>query len=147
MVVGPVEFDVRAIGEAFRVGILHCGFAGNRLAVRWHVREGVIGNGQVALLDGALRTRPRLGLRQCSEYQAKQKDQAEAHHNSSLRTYWLLIPECVRGGPIRLSRNFHFDRPDRQPYTPEALPSQPECPSSHNLSARETDSPVRAHMQ
>ena len=64
------------------------------------------------------------------------------------------LPDRNTDPPGGMIRNFHFGRPDRQPYTPETLPSQPECPSCvtrgpswHNLSARETFSPVRAHMQ
>jgi len=46
----------------------------------------------------------------------------------------------------RLNGNFRFGRGNGQTYTPDVLPSQADCPSAHNLAARETFSPLRAPM-
>jgi hypothetical protein len=45
------------------------------------------------------------------------------------------------------SWDFRFDHPDEHTYTPEDLPSEPNCAGSHSLPTRETANSVRGAVQ
>src|SRR5215472_10382241 len=46
-----------------------------------------------------------------------------------------------------LVRDFHFDLPDSHRYTPEALPNEPNCSSSHQLPTQEPLRRTRVDVQ
>src|SRR5712691_8153660 len=75
----PGARNIRPAGEALGIGSLNGGFADNRLSVWRHVRKGIIGSGQIALLYGVFGARSRLGLRQYRSQQNEHENQAETH--------------------------------------------------------------------
>ena len=72
-------------------------------------------------------------------------DEQEVGHG----VFPFVFPSCWFGGQSRphFVRDFHFDLPDGHRYTPEALPNEPNCSSSHQLPTQEPLRRTRVDMQ
>ena len=74
---------------------------------------------------------PRSVLRQLPPYEQSKNDQHYYHRYRPPR----LLPQHFLCVHVYSERDFRFDLPDGHTYTPEALPSEPNCSSSRNLPA------------